>query len=45
MHRHFKFFPFWHHRKDTNEEQGQLGCFNQHLLGNGEKPTCDTLKY
>jgi len=37
-------FPLLASSKRTSQDQENLGVHNHHRLGNGENPTCDTLK-
>jgi len=45
MHGHFNLPLFGIIEKTRIKIKGKEGVCNHHLLGNGEKPTCDTLKY
>ena len=41
-----RIFPFWHHGKEIiRANRLKQGVCNHHLLGDGGKTTCDTLKY
>jgi len=44
MHGHFNLPPFGIIEKILTKIKGKKGVCNHHLFGNGENPTCDTLK-